>query len=164
MILSGKQLKEQQIITNIENPKCVQQVGIDLEIIKIDSVEDRGFIFKDKTVLPKYYEIKTNFRVGGGAGWMLKPGYYQIWFKQGCKIPSNIMFRLRQRSSLLRSGIQIHSSVFDPGFETDQMGTFMIVHRETWVQQGARVCQAYADETTTILEDDLYKGQYQKDQ
>ena len=163
MILSGKELKEKGIITNIDNPKSVQQVGIDVEVVKIDKVIDVGFIFRNNTLLPKYIEMEPNFKVNEADGWMLQPGYYQIWLKQGCVTPPDVMFRIRQRSSLLRSGAQIHSSIFDPGFSTDAMGTFMVVHREIWIEQGARVGQVYASITTPVAAENLYKGQFQGD-
>ena len=164
MVLSGKELVKSGIITNIINKNCIQQVGIDLELVEVNEVEGVGFIWKDKkTTLPKYFPIHPDIEIDGEKGWLLHPGYYEIAFRQGCKLPNNVMFRLRQRSSLLTTGVQIHSSVFDPGFFTKQMRTFMYVIRKVFISEGARVCQAYASFTTEVEEEHLYNGQFQAD-
>lgn len=163
MILTGKQIIEKGFITKVDNSKCIQQVGVDVEIEKIAKVDRAGFIFKKKTILPEYLEIFPETKIDGCNGWWLYPGYYEITFRQGCKIPATATMRMRQRSSLLRSGAEIHSSIFDPGFETDQMGAFLIVHRRIWIEKGARIAQAYFSENYFVEDKDLYQGQFQKD-
>ena len=50
---------------------------------------------------------------------------YDITFNEGCKIPENRVAFIKQRSSLYRNGAVINSPVFDPGFETENMGTLL---------------------------------------
>ena len=96
-------------------------------------------------------------------GWYLSPGSYEVTVAQGCNIPADHTMMIRQRSSLLRSGGIIHSSIFDPGFKTDQMGTFMTVHRSIFIEEGARIAQAYVHPNTEVDEKELYDGQFQGD-
>lgn len=161
-MLNSKELQE--VITNIENPKCIQQVGIDLELIKVGRVEGIGFVLKDKTILPQTITIPIKKdEISQREGWLLPPGYYEITFSQGCKIPNNVALKIRQRSSVLRGGGEIHSSIFDPGFETNNTGTFMIIHRTLFIEYGARVAQIYGSYCTPVEENLLYNGQFQQD-
>ena len=70
---------------------------------------------------------------------------------------------IRQRSSLLRNGAIIASSIFDPGFETENMGTIMIVTATIFIEQDARVGQMYFHKCDSVAEDNLYQGQFQND-
>jgi deoxycytidine triphosphate deaminase len=161
-MLNSRELQE--VITNIENPKCIQQVGIDLELIRVCRVEGVGSVLKDRTILPQTITIPIKREeTSSREGWLLHPGYYEITFSQGCKIPNNVVLKIRQRSSMLRGGGEIHSSIFDPGFETDNVGTFMIIHRTLFIEQGARVAQMYGNHCTPVEEDLLYNGQFQQD-
>ena len=67
---------------------------------------------------------------------------------------------VRQRSSLLRNGAIIASSIFDPGFKTDNIGTVMIVTKDIFIEKDARIAQMYFHENS---EGELYDGQFQND-
>lgn len=165
--LNGKQIVEQGIITKVDNQECIQQVGVDLEIIAISEILGAGIIPKDgKTRLGQYIpqqlvdcpnpnDDKTT------KGWYLQPGVYDITLKQGCKIPADQRLQILQRSSLLRNGVLLASSMFDSGFETDNIGTVIHVRVPIYIHFEARVAQAY---TTAVNEvENLYDGQWQKD-
>ena len=168
MNLTGKQLVEMGIITNVTNPECIQQHGVDLELIRVQRIvaDPNGVVPRvGKTVLAKREEVEsTNAgELGSGeVGWYLEPGAYDITLTQGCKVPADKMLLIRQRSSLLRNGTILHSSVFDAGFETDKIGTVMIVHVPIFIHYGARVAQIYAHNSNEV--DNLYNGQWQHDQ
>ena len=155
--LNGKELHENEIITNVESEN-ISQHGIDLNVVKIEKIVGNGFIpAKGKTQLPQYEEVKPHNNV-----WELQPGLYNITFKQGCNIPNGQMLLIRQRSSLMRCGGSIHSSVFDAGFKTSNIGTFMQVIYPLKIEVGARVAQIYNHKTDLI--NNLYEGQFQNDQ
>ena len=165
MNLNGKQIVEQGIVTNVTNPECIQQVGVDLELIKVERVVKGGYVPKQgKTVLATRETIIPDTVVGQQTEsqvWRLEPGVYDITLAQGCKIPANQRLQIIQRSSLLRNGALLVSSMFDPGFETDKMGTILHVKAPISIEVGARVGQAYVTEVNDV--DNLYDGQYQKD-
>lgn len=165
--LTGRQIVENGIITKVDNSECIQQVGVDLEVIKISQIIGGGIVPKQgKTSLPEYKEIEIDQTLEGEdrKGWFLNPGAYDITLKQGCKIPNNQRLQIVQRSSLLRNGIILASSMFDPGFETENIGTVMIVNAPIFIEFEARVGQAYTTEVNEVKEEDLYNGQFQKDQ
>ena len=87
-------------------------------------------------------------------------GVYDITFNEGCKLPNNRVAFIKQRSSLYRNGTIINSPVFDPGFETEFMGTLMYVHETIFIEENARVAQIYFHECEAA---ELYDGQWQGD-
>lgn len=155
-MLNGKEIVERGIVTNIHEEN-VSQHGIDLNLIKVEKIIGSGMIpVKGKTVLPSYEEVLPVDGV-----WYLQPDTYNITFEQGCAIPKDQMLLIRQRSSLLRCGGQLHSSVFDSGFYTDHISTFMIITKPIAIEVGARIAQIYNHQCDPV--ENLYTGQYQND-
>lgn len=156
---NAKELVDKGIVTGPILDKNVQMHGVDLNLIAIKRILGGGHIpLLGKTVLGKYQEVALENGV-----WNLKPGVYDITFAQGCNIPNDTMMLIRQRSSLLRNGTMLHSSVFDAGFVTEQMGTVMTVQCPISIEEGARVAQIYSHQGTPVGEDRLYTGQWQGD-
>lgn len=159
--LTGKELVEKGIITGPIGEDNVQQHGVDLNLRIVQRVIGGGVIpLKGKTVLSKRVDVDT-IDHQGSPHWYLEPGVYDITFDQGCKIPEDQLLLIRQRSSLLRNGTMLHSSVFDAGFETEQIGTVMHVRVPIMIEVGARIAQIYAHESNIV--ENLYNGQFQGD-
>ncbi len=59
-----------------------------------------------------------------------------------------------------RNGTLINSPVFDPGFETEFMGTIMLVTEPLFIEEDARVAQIYFHECDAA---EKYDGQWQND-
>ena len=144
------------------------QVGFDLTLKQVNKVGSPssgvipkriGKVLKDKTELTDYTPYSL-INLDGDRGWLLYEGVYDITFNEGCKIPSNRVAFIKQRSSLYRNGTIINSPVFDPGFETEFMGTLMFVHETIFIEENARVAQIYFHECEAA---ELYTGQWQGD-
>jgi deoxycytidine triphosphate deaminase len=149
------------------------QVGFDLTLKQVNRIGDRnkhrvsdiyfthkiGKVLKDKTELTNYTPYSL-MNLDGAHGWLLYEGVYDITFNEGCKLPNNRVAFIKQRSSLYRNGTTINSPVFDPGFETDFMGTLMYVHETIFIEENARVAQIYFHECEPA---ELYAGQWQGD-
>jgi deoxycytidine triphosphate deaminase len=150
------------------------QVGFDLTLKQVNKVgycrkidpstllekDGRiGKVLKDKTELTDYIPHPL-INLDGYHGWLLYEGVYDITFNEGCKIPANRVAFIKQRSSLYRNGTIINSPVFDPGFETQFMGTLMFVHETIFIEENARVAQIYFHECEAA---ELYNGQWQND-
>ena len=163
MILNAEQLMEQGLI-KIDNAKGKPaQVGYDLSVKQINKVGGAvGKVLKNKTELNTHTPVDT-MNLDGNVGWLLYAGVYDIIMNEGCKIPADRVGLVRQRSSLMRNGAIITSSIFDPGFETDNVGTYMIVFETIFIEQDARVAQMYFHECTPVSEDQSYNGQWQND-
>jgi deoxycytidine triphosphate deaminase len=166
-MLNSRQILDQKIITGPIDDDMVAQVGVDLRVIEIKSIYGGGVVPQQgKTKLAHKEPVKRN---GGrevgleNAVWLLQPGAYDVTFEQGCDIPADKVMLLRQRSSLLRNGSILHSSVFDPGFSTKNVGTVLIVISPIVIEFKARIAQAYIHECTEVASEDLYDGQFQGD-
>jgi len=171
-MLTAKQIVEKGLLKLEHTKGKPAQIGYDLSLKQVNQIGDPngrdgvyrhhkiGKVLKDRTELTTYtpYPLVS---LDGAHGWLLYPGTYDITFNEGCKIPGNLVGLIRQRSSLLRNGTVLHSSVFDPGFETDFMGTVMVVNETIFIEEGARVAQIYFHECDEV--DELYNGQWQGD-
>lgn len=169
-MLNAEQILEQGLVKTENSKGKPAQVGYDLSVKSINKIGDDyksnkpniGMVLKDKTILNNYTPVKTT-KIDGCEGWLLYAGAYDLTFHEGCKIAANRVGLIRQRSSLLRNGAIIASSVFDPGFETDNMGTIMIVNATIFIEQDARVGQMYFHECDEVAAENLYNGQWQND-
>jgi deoxycytidine triphosphate deaminase len=171
MMLNAEQIVERGLLKLEFSKGKPAQIGYDLSLKegnRIGSVNVKGEpikigkVLKDKTELTNYTPIALT-NLDGERGWLLYQGVYDITFHEGCKIPSNYVGLIRQRSSMLRNGTVLHSSVFDPGFETDFMGTVMVVNETIFIEAGARVAQIYFHECEEVDQENLYSGQWQND-
>ena len=178
-MLNAEQILEQGLVKTTNSKGKPAQVGYDLSAKSINKIGDPnydptdlvyhttsqpqvGMVLKDKTILNVYTPVETRM-VDGVEGWLLYPGAYDVTFHEGCKISANRVGMIRQRSSLLRNGAIIASSIFDPGFETENMGTIMIVTATIFIEKDARVGQMYFHECDEVDEENLYNGQFQND-
>jgi deoxycytidine triphosphate deaminase len=169
-MLNAKQIIDEGLLL-LENAKGKPaQVGYDLSLKAVQKIGLKigdntyrqvkiGKVLKDKTELTTYTPLQTT-QVDGIEGWLLYEGVYDITFNEGCKIPDNRVAFIKQRSSLYRNGAIINSPVFDPGFETQNMGTLLYVYETLFIETDARVAQIYFHECNGA---ELYNGQWQGD-
>jgi len=168
-MLNAQQILEEGLLKLENSHGKPAQVGYDLSLREVNQIGYRGTpdsrigkVLKDKTELATYTPIELK-NVDGARGWFLYPGAYDITFNEGCKIPEDRVGLIRQRSSMLRNGTVLHSSVFDPGFETTFMGTVMVVNEVIFIEENARVAQIYFHPCVPVAKEDLYNGQWQGD-
>jgi len=165
-MLNAKQIIDEGLLLLEHTKGKPAQVGYDLSLKAVQKIgigtvlNGRiGKVLKDRTELTTYIPT-TTIKVDGMEGWLLYQGVYDITFNEGCKIPDNRVAFIKQRSSLYRNGAIINSPVFDPGFETQNMGTLLYVHETIFIEKDARVAQIYFHECDPA---DKYDGQWQND-
>jgi deoxycytidine triphosphate deaminase len=169
-MLNVQQILEQGLLKLDNSKGKPAQVGFDLSLKAVNKVGNRiggnmfkegkiGKVLRDKTELTTYTPLDTTM-LDGNEGWLLHEGTYDITFNEGCRIPDNRVAFIKQRSSLWRNGTLINSPVFDPGFETDNMGTIMMVTEPIFIEKDARVAQIYFHECAPA---EKYDGQWQND-
>ena len=168
-MLNADQIVEKGLLKLEQSKGKKAQVGYDLslkEVNRIGTVSVNGEpikigkVLKDKTELTNYTPIALT-NLDGDRGWLLYQGVYDITFHEGCKIPSNYVGLIRQRSSMLRNGTVLHSSIFDPGYYCEFMGTVMVVNETIFIEEDARVGQIYFHECEEVGQENLYSGQWQ---
>lgn len=148
------------------------QVGVDLTVKSINKMESdfvTGIIRNDtslgkniKNDFTRYEAIPLKYiSASPEAVYTLYPGVYSITFDQGLKplLSDNTAF-IYHRSSLGRNGVIIQSAVYDPGFETPNMGAIMTVNVPIIIEDHARVAQIviYTNEEVSTVYDGQYKG------
>jgi len=169
-MLNAKQILDEGLLLLEHAKGKPSQVGYDITLKEVQKIGLKiganayregkiGKVLKDKTELTEYVP-QTTIMLDGVEGWLLHDGVYDITFNEGCKIPDNRVAFIKQRSSLYRNGAIINSPVFDPGFETQNMGTLLYVHETIFIEKDARVAQIYFHECNGA---ELYNGQWQGD-
>ena len=175
-MLNAQQIVERGLLKLEHSKGKAAQVGYDLSLKAVSRIGTSmsnnpynlskggtiGKVLKDKTELTTYTPTEL-INLDGARGWLLYEGVYDITFWEGCKIPPNYVGLIRQRSSMLRNGTVLHSSVFDPGFETEFMGTVMVVNETIFIEDSARVAQIYFHTCEEVDQENLYNGQWQQD-
>ena len=163
-MLNADQIVEKGLLKLEQSKGKKAQVGYDLSLqtvkqIRANPQDKIGVVLRSSTSLAGYSDTEK-VQLDGNMGWLLYPGTYEITFWEGCKIPSDYVGLIRQRSSLLRNGTIIHSSVFDPGFETEFMGCVMRVNETIFIEEDARVGQIYFHQCEEVDQENLYNGQW----
>lgn len=137
----------------------VQANGFDLRLESVSAFVGAGTIGVDNSQrkLPELTPVETD-----ADGWFdLAPGAYHITYAETVSLPKNLMALGRPRSSLGRSGVSIHTAVWDAGY-SGRSTSLMVVYNLSGfrVQVGARVAQLVFIELTTA--DEIgYQGIYQ---
>jgi len=172
-MLNAKQIIDEGLLLLENTQGKPAQVGYDITLKAVQKIGNKisggvynlsrggkiGKVLKDKTELTTYVPL-TTIMLDGVEGWLLHEGVYDVTFNEGCKIPENRVAFIKQRSSLYRNGAIINSPVFDPGFETENMGTLLYVYEPLFIELNARVAQIYFHECEPA---EKYNGQWQND-
>ena len=178
MQLTGKEIVQENIIQGYV-PEAIQQQGIDLrlrEVREFGHINPQTNVFEKnidldcigiiptngKTKLPQSRIIEPE-TITNMHGWKLTPGYYEVIFEEGCRMPKDRVMVFITRSSGVRCGIEIVCGQFDAGFETEHMGCFMCVHENVFIGDHARIAQTRITKTAPVDEDKMYNGQWQND-
>jgi dUTP pyrophosphatase len=79
----------------------------------------------------------------GSDNWLhLDPGPYRITFNEVVNLPSDLMALGRTRSSLLRSGVSVHTAVWDAGYRGRSQALLVVHHSQGYrLQKGAGLMQ-----------------------
>lgn len=137
----------------------LQPNGFDLTLDEIRSFGGKGTIgvHNADRVLPDLVDIP--FGPNGMAE--LAPGPYHITYAETVSLPVDLMAFGRPRSSLTRSGVAIHTAVWDAGY-SGRSTSLMVVSNPSGfvVQQGARVAQLVFVRLSSRA-DQGYSGIYQ---
>jgi dUTP pyrophosphatase len=171
MILTGKQVIESKIVRDLINKDSQEQMcGIDLTVAKIQRFLGNGIVDFDNTYrkLPEMQDVimsKSAIQSGEKkvAGYRLSPGAYLVTFNETIYVPKDCMGIARPRSSLLRCGSTMETSVWDPGYE-GRSQCMLVVHNTSGLvlSENAKVMQIVFMRVEEEVEK-LYSGTYQKE-
>ena len=118
----------------------IQPNGFDLSLAEVHRHRGRGTIAisNSERVLPELEAVLPD-----AEGFLeLDPGIYHITYREIVSLPKNVMAFGRPRSSLNRSGVTIHTAVWDAGYSGRSTSLLSVLNPEGFrVQIGARVLQ-----------------------
>ena len=118
----------------------LQPNGFDLTLAEIHAFADSGTVAVDNAnrVLPQLTRVEPD-----RSGYFeLAPGPYHITYGETVALPVDLMAFGRPRSSLTRSGVAIHTAVWDAGY-SGRSTSLLVVSNPTGfkVESGSRVAQ-----------------------
>ncbi len=137
----------------------LQPNGFDMTLREVSRYLNRGQIGRDNTdrVLPELEPLEFD-----AEGWLtLEPGAYHILYNEIVSLPDSLMALGRPRSSLGRSGVTIHTSVWDAGYSGRSTSLLSVLNPDGFrVQRDARVMQLVFVSLAAPTQDG-YQGRYQ---
>jgi dUTP pyrophosphatase len=146
-VLSREQIRA--LVTKSETPLLadvieldaqLQPNGFDMTLREVGRHAGPGQIgvSSDDRVLPDLIPVSFD-----DDGWVTLPqGIYHIVYNEIVSLPANLMALGRPRSSLGRSGVTIHTSVWDAGYSGRSTSLLSVLNPEGFrVQRDARVMQ-----------------------
>ncbi len=118
----------------------LQPNGFDMTVREVSRLTNPGAVGSDDTdrVLSETKTLDFD-----QDGWVqLEPGPYLIVFNEVVNLPLDVMALGRPRSSLLRSGVGVHTAVWDAGYHGRSQALLVVYHRDGYrVQRDARLMQ-----------------------
>ena len=137
----------------------LQPNGFDLSVREVARFGSTGQIgaSNDSRVLPDLLPLTFD-----GDGWLtLGPGPYLVTFNEVVNLPADLMALGRPRSSLLRSGVALHTAVWDAGYRGRSQSLLTVHHAGGFrLQQDARLAQLVFFRLATPPAEG-YRGRYQ---
>ena len=134
----------------------LQPNGFDLTLDSVHRFENAGYVGADYSTPSRLMEL---IMVEGGK-FHLPMGKYISTFQEQINLPVNLMALGRPRSSLIRSGVALHTGVWDAGY-SGRSQCLMVVYNPNglFMQKGARLLHMVFAELDVATEG--YSGQYQ---
>jgi dUTP pyrophosphatase len=140
----------------IDLEKQIQPNGFDCTLRSVGRLKGVGKIDFDNSerVLPETEEIPFEDE------WVfLEPGVYRAYLNEVVNLGDDIMAIARPRSTLVRSGINVLTAVWDAGYEgRSEVGLEVINRKGVWLKRNARIVQLVFIKLTSRTEG--YKGIY----
>lgn len=137
----------------------IQPNGVDITIEAVSLFQGPGTIAvsNDNRVLPETGDLPF-----GDDGYVqLGPGSYHVRFNEIVALPPWLMAYARPRSSLLRSGVALHTAVWDAGYSGRGASLLVVYNPQGFrIQKNARIAQLVFHSLSSATQDG-YSGTYQ---
>jgi len=136
---------------------AVQPNGIDVSVERVDRLAAAGRLGRGAREAAE----RSTLQPDADGWWTLSPGPYVIGYRERVNLPNDLMALARPRSSLLRSGVAIHTAVWDAGYSGRGEGLLMVANPHGYrLQRGARVAQLVFFRLASPVREG-YEGRYQ---
>lgn len=141
-VLSREELRaalaaDPPLVEDIDLDLQLQPNGIDIRVDRVARLVSRGALGAGLREPAERTDVPDR-----DGWWDLPAGAYVIGYRERVNLPNDVMALARPRSSLLRSGVAIHSAVWDAGYSGRGEGLLAVVNPEGYrLERGARVLQ-----------------------
>ncbi len=143
----------------VDRDEQLQANGIDITLERVSRFHGPGLLGRasHERSLPETDDVP--FATDGTV--YLAPGAYQVRFNETVHLPPWLMAYARPRSSLLRSGVALHTAVWDAGYSGRGISLMVVYNPSGFrVARDARLCQLVFHRLTGAT-DAAYAGAYQ---
>lgn len=167
MVLTGKQIIERGIVTDLVDAKVQEQIcGVDLTVQKVEMFLEQGVIDFDNyhRFLPTMREpTSVVWTDPDGEFYRLTPGCYMVTYNEVVHVPEDYRGSAKPRSSLLRMGCTMETAIWDPGYY-GRSQSLLVVHNQFGLalRKNARVAQiefVKLDEEASKIYEGIYQGE-----
>lgn len=137
----------------------LQPSGVDFTLLRVDRFTSAGRM----GCAPGDRDLPRNERLEfGEGGWLfLEAGPYLVTFNEVVNIPLDLVSLVCPRSSLLRSGVSLHTAIWDPGYSGRSQGLLNVDNPAGYhLQLNARLMQMIFFRLAQPVEQG-YEGRYQ---
>jgi dUTP pyrophosphatase len=162
-VLSREELRaavagDPPLVEGIDVDVQIQTNGIDLRVERIQRLSSPALL--GATDALREPAAREDVQSDKDGWWDLHRGAYVITYREKVNLPHDLMALARPRSTLLRSGVAIHTAVWDAGYSGRGEGLLSVLNARGWrLQRGARVLQlVFFRLSTPTLEG--YRGRY----
>lgn len=139
----------------------LQPNGVDITVEQVSRFVGRGVlgVSNAERVLPELEDLP--WEADGALD--LPPGAYQVRFNETVHLPAWLMAYARPRSSLLRSGVALHTAVWDAGYSGRGVSLMVVYHPAGFrLARDARICQLVFHQLSAATGAG-YSGAYQRE-
>ena len=142
----------------IDLDRQLQPAGLDLTLRQVAVFANGGKVTRDNKNRQVSDLEPLQFDAGGYLS--LASGPYMITYNEAVNLPLNIMALALPRSSLLRSGVTVHTAVWDPGYAGRAQSLLNVINPAGFIlERNAAVVQLVFFNLDTVPQG--YQGGYQ---
>ena len=139
----------------------VQPNGVDLslrEVFRIGGLGKLGAASSEREI-PPLEPLPFD-----ADGWVhLPPGPYTVFYNEVVHLPLDVVGLARPRTSLLRSGVAVHTGVWDAGYEGRSQSLMVVYNDQGFrLKRGARIVQMVFFRMARAVGEG-YAGHYQRE-
>jgi len=142
-VLSREELRaalaaDPPLVEDVDQAVQLQPNGIDIRVDRVAHLVTRGTLGSDTRDPAGRADLPPE----ADGWWDLAAGAYVIGYLERVNLPNDVMAIARPRSSLLRSGVTVHTAVWDAGYSGRGEGLLHVMNAAGYrLQRGARVVQ-----------------------
>ena len=139
----------------------LQPNGFDMTVRDISRLTNSGAVGVEES---SRVLSETEVMEFGPDGWLkLDPGPHLVTFNEVVNLPLGVMALGRPRSTLLRSGVSVHTAVWDAGYHGRSQALLVVYHLDGYhLQRNARLMQLVFFQLETAASRG-YQGRFQSE-